>query len=196
MLGRTRRAKPGPTVRGTRVLDGEDLALIQSGVRGLNAPTVQKIRESHHRVARLMAMGLRPYAVAEQSGYSYQRVWLLSKDPAFQELVAKYREDVDGEWRQEVSGYYANANKARDISMRMVLEQLEEADEVGEKLPIRTLAALHGDLADRTGYGKRSTQVNVNLDFAARLDAAVKRSEQAKLEGKVIDIDPFTEAAE
>jgi len=125
-------------------------------------------------------MGLRPFQVAEATGYTLVRISILRKDPAFQDLVARYAADVNDEWKQEVSGYYENLNKVRDITARMMLDQLVDADEVGEILPLRQLAGIHSDAADRTGFGKRSTQVNVNVDFAAQLDRAIQRSRRGE----------------
>ena len=168
--------------------------LVEADLKGLvrgKAPAVRRFRDSHHRVARLFAMGLRSGEVAEATGYSNVRISTLRGDPAFEELVVQYREDVDADWRNEVVDYYANINKARDITARMILDQLVEADDAAEPIPLRTLAGIHGDLADRTGYGKRSTQVNVNVDFAAQLDKAIKRSNGVK----TIDSQPGVSAA-
>lgn len=142
-------------------------------------PQVVKLKDSHHRMARLFAAGLRDFEIAELTGYSPQRVMQLRHSRPMDDLVARYkREVVDEAYRKEVGGYYENAMKARDIAMRQMLDQLEMCDETGEYFPPRTLSAIHADLADRTGYGKRSTQVNVNVDFAAQLDKAIARSRE------------------
>ena len=60
----------------------------------------------------------------------------------------------------------------------MELERLEDADESGEEIPLRTLLALTADAADRIGYPKRSIAISANLGFAAQLDRARKRSER------------------
>src|SRR6266705_2514035 len=73
--------------------------------------------------------------------------------------------------------YYASSVKLRDINQRMLLEEYEELDERGERPPIRTMLAVNADYADRTGFGKRQTNVNINVDFAAQLDRAIKRSQ-------------------
>src|SRR5438046_2040789 len=106
MLGKGRPAKT-PEVIGVRPLTQADLAL----PRG-KAPAVKRFRDSHHRVARLVAMGLRPGAVSIASGYSRVRISILLSDPAFQELVVGYRNDVDQDWREEVVDYYSTVNKA------------------------------------------------------------------------------------
>lgn len=153
---------------------------------------VKRLRESHHRIARLFALGMRGFEVAELTGYTAVRVNQLRQTKPMQELIAYYvREHVNPEYEKEVNGYYQNAVKARDIAMRQILDQLESADETGEYLPTRALAAVHGDLADRTGYGKRSTQVNVNVDFAAQLDRAIARSRgEGVASPKTIDLLP------
>src|SRR6266568_5314010 len=137
-----------PSIERGRSLERADLAAPKG-----REPAVKRFRESHHRVARLFAMGLRPFQVAEATGYTLVRISILRKDPAFQDLVARYAADVNDEWKQEVSGYYENLNKVRDITARMMLDQLVDADEVGEILPLRQLAGIHSDAADRTGFG-------------------------------------------
>jgi hypothetical protein len=57
--------------------------------------TPQKLRDSHHMIARLRASGLRGYQIAERMGYSSVRVNDLLNSPAMEELVAQYRAKVD-----------------------------------------------------------------------------------------------------
>jgi hypothetical protein len=86
-----------------------------------------------------------------------------------------------------VVGYFGLKIKARNMAQRMIVDQMEKAEENGDEIPLRTLLALEADAADRTGYPKRSMAINVNVDFATQLDRAVKRSEKVlKQEGKVI----------
>ena len=59
---------------------------------------------------------------------------------------------------------------------RQISDRLDEADETGESLPIRDLVAVSRDAADRLGLGKKSTVTNLNVDFAAKLEAAIGRS--------------------
>lgn len=141
----------------------------------------KRFRDPHHRVARLIAAGLRPYEVAKKSGYSYGRIRTLTADPTFMELVASYRADVQEAFVESVDDYYELATSNMLKAERQLAEKLDEADEQGELLPTRDLIAISRDAADRFGYGKKQTNLNVNVDFAAKLESARQRS------GRVID---------
>lgn len=142
---------------------------------------VAKFRESHHMVAKLFAAGLRGTEVAAKTGYSESTIAHFHNDPAFQELLSKYR-DLDTqlflEGRDE---FYSLATKNMIQAERQLSDKMDEIDEEGEFLPTRELVSIVADRADRFGYGKRETKFNVNVDFADALQRAIKRS------GKVVD---------
>lgn len=183
MLGRAAIAKP--------IKIGEVRELTQGELRKLTEKRkpqsiVARFRDSHHKLAWLFASGMRPEQIALASGYSMQRVYTLSSDPAFRELVEKKREKVDQN-RAEVLDDFEELIKGNMLKAeRMLADKLDDADETEELLPTRELIAISRDAADRLGYGKKATNVNVNIDFAAKLDRAVARS------SKVIDNQPST----
>lgn len=173
MLGPGRPAKR-PSIDGVREITREEVATTPRS----RAPTVVRLRDTHHMLARLVAMGLRPGEIAMRTGYSLGRVSVMQGDPAFKELVASYRESVDDSWRNSTDEYFESASAVRTVSMRLIRDRLEEA-EPGD-IPLNHLLAIHADTADRTGYPKRKESVNLNVDFAARLEQAVRRSNEAK----------------
>ena len=165
---------------------GRPIPLIASDLERLKETrhvpsTPQRLRDSHHMIARLAAMGLRPVKIAEQVGYSYVRVQSLLNSPAMDELVARYRAKVDDEFVEGADAYFEIATKNMLAAERHIADAIAEADEQGELIPIRTALAISRDAADRFGYGKHQTNVNVNVDFAAQLEKCIKRS------GKTID---------
>lgn len=165
-----------PIVKSVRPLTREDLGLLREPrVKG----AIAKIRDPHHRLARLIAAGIRNSELPMRSGYSAQSIARFRGDPAFQELVSSYREKVLEAYVNGVEDYaemvVGNAMKAE----RMLAEKLESADEDEVSLPVRDLIAISRDAADRFGYGKRNTTVNVNVDFAANLERA--RRAQARV---------------
>jgi hypothetical protein len=162
-----------PAINSVRELTPTDLQNFKPG----RDSTVQKFRDSHHRLARLIALGLKTHEVAEASGYSITHISILKSDPAFQDLVATYRDQVDATYRDEVAEYYANVAANRTAAARLINDALSIA-EPGD-IPLRTLVAIHADAADRTGFGKRQT-VDVNIDFASQLDKAIKRVQELK----------------
>jgi len=147
---------------------------------------VAKFRESHHVVAKLFAAGLKGQDVAARTGYAPNWIAQLHNDPAFQELLAKYR-DLDTqlflEGRDE---FYSLATKNMIQAERQLSDKMDEADESSELLPTRELISIVADRADRFGYGKRGTKFNVNVDFADALQRAIKRSGKT-IEGSVTE---------
>jgi molybdopterin converting factor small subunit len=142
-------------------------------------PTINKIRHSHHQVARLLAEGQRPGQVAAQTGYSNSRISILQSDPTFQELVASYKNEV-----QEIH---------RDLHEKMSVVAMDVLDEIHERLddedlPTPFLLETFSRLADRTGYGPKSTTTNLNIHvgMADRLAEARNRA------AEIIDVTPKT----
>ena len=146
---------------------------------------LDQYRERHHAVARLIAIGATEEHIRRQTGISYKRIAVLTADPSFKELVALYRDDVEKIWNRNVDQYLDLGMGNMIHTEAMIQDQLEEADEAGEKLPLLTLNRLSQDRADRFGYPKTS-QVEHKHDFAALLDRAIERSGKAR-EVKVIE---------
>lgn len=169
MLGPGRR--PGvPGIGQVRELTLDEVM----GPRGKVAP-IQRFRDSHHRMARLFASGLRVGEVAALTGYSVSRVSLFHSSPAFQELIAQKREIEDEVARDEITQYnqliLSNGLKAE----RKLADKLDDDDE-SEEMSVRELISIARDAADRVGLSKRTVQTNFNLDFASLLDKAIERS--------------------
>lgn len=142
---------------------------------------VAKFRESHHLAAKLFAAGLSGNAVAEKLGYGPNWIAQLNNDPAFQELIAKYRNLDTHMFLEARDEFYTQGTHTMMAAMRHTAGHFEEADEAGELVPLNQSQKVMADLADRFGYGKRETKFNVNVDFADALQRAIKRS------GKTID---------
>ena len=172
MIGPGRPAK-SPEVISVRDLTEDEVRAMRPG----KSAAVKAFKDSHHLVARLFAAGLRPGEVAERAGYSGNRISTLLADPSFQNLISEYRREENIAFALTRDDYYDRATRARNIALRLVEDKLADVDP--DDVTIRELMGIHDSLADRTGYGKRSTQVNVNVDFAAQLDRAIKRSASA-----------------
>jgi|HubBroStandDraft_3_1064219.scaffolds.fasta_scaffold00002_13 hypothetical protein len=146
---------------------------------------LDQYRERHHAVARLVAIGATHDHIRRQTGISFKRISILLADPSFKELVTLYRDDVEKIWNRNVDQYLDLGMANMIQTEAMIADQLEEADEAGDKLPLLTLNRLSQDRADRFGYPKTS-QVEHKHDFAALLDRAIERSGKAR-EVKVIE---------
>lgn len=179
-------APPLPEITNLRVLTRADLAVLAEP----RPPTrLKQLRDNHHRIARAVASGLKNWEVAEACGISVGRVDSLRKDPSFLELVAHYRGMLADEWASAdpVVGYLrSNAAKAQ----AMLSDKLDEAAEKGEFLPTRDLLGIAELGLDRTGYGKVNKNVNVNVDFAANLEAARQRARSARSDPRLIEAEP------
>lgn len=165
-----------PKILAVRPLTREDLACL--GDKRPMQGVVKVFRNHHHRIARLAAMGLRTNEILAQAGISMTRWDQLKNDPAFQELVSQYRAKVDEGFADAASELYT-AVAANTINAELLIsEQLEEALDGGEAIPLKTLALISRDGADRIGLPKQklNSNTNVNVDFAAMLEAAAKRS--------------------
>jgi DNA-binding CsgD family transcriptional regulator len=174
----SRRAVVAPVeVSAIRVLSRADLKVL-SIARPINQ--LQNLRDTHHRIARAVASGLSNGEVAATCGISNNRVSVLRADPAFAELVAHYRAILTAEWAEAadpVADYLRqNALKAQ----AMLSDKLDHASEQGEFLPTRDLLGIAELGLDRTGYGKVNKNVNINVDFAAKLEQARRRSDELR----------------
>jgi hypothetical protein len=170
VLGRGRRpGKPG--IGQVRELTREEVL----GSKRSRVPPIQRFRDSHHRMARLFASGLRVSEVAALTGYSVSRVSLFHTSPAFQELIAEKRKIEEEVFRDQITAYndliLSNGLKAE----RKLADKLDDDDEA-EELSVRELISITRDAADRVGLSKRSINFNVNQDFASLLDRAIERS--------------------
>ena len=146
-----------------------------------------RIRDSHHRVARLAASGLRNGDIAARTGYTCARVSQILQSPAMQDLVTKYRERVTEAWVQDIGDDYNMARESWRLAQRLRLDALEAAMDGDREIPLRELNAIAFDGEDRFGTTKKSTNINLNADFAAELEKALSRSNSA--EAKVIQVE-------
>lgn len=141
---------------------------------------LQTLHDNHHRVARALAGGLSLGDTAAICGMSYNRVSTLKSDPSFIQLIAHYRAMITSEWVQQdtvIEFMRTNALKAQ----AMIADKLDDAAEKNEFLPTRDLLGIAELGLDRTGYGKVNKNVNINVDFAAKLEAARNRSSGARV---------------
>lgn len=169
----TGRARRDVTAVQVRELDESDLLLLQDE-KGVKAPPLKRLSDRHHSLARCLASGMEEGNAAIVCGYDSSRVSVLKADPAFQELLAFYRADVTDKYL-DMHGVLAGLSLDAAMELRERLEADMQADDKTVSLPqLMELVKLG---ADRTGFGPQSSQVNVNVDLAGRLQAARERVE-------------------
>ena len=170
-----------PRILAIRPLTQEDLACLrETRVQ----PRVRVFRDTHHRLARLVAAGLRNSEILRITGYSTGRFTTIQNDPAFKELVAQYRGKVDEAFVSGVDEFFETSTSNMLRAERQLEEHLDRSEDEGELIPLKTLLAITSDRADRFGYPKKK-EVNSNhvVDFARDIEARMARSGR----GSVID---------
>ena len=174
-----------PKVLSVRPLTREDMAVLQAPRPPQNRP--KAMREAHHRLARMVAAGFRIEEILRLTGYSYNRLLQLRKDPAFEELITQYRGKVDESWARSLDEFHETSTSNMLRAERMIEQKLDLAEETEELPSLRDLMALTSDRADRFGYSKKSIQRDENLDFAAMMEQIARASGKSN----VIDAKPL-----
>lgn len=140
-------------------------------------PPISHLRYSHHRLAQLLANGVKPYIAARLCNYSAQRVTQLMDDPSFQELMANYKDEVDEVWADFRS-------MASDLSIDMMGRLREMLEEHPERFGPATILEAIKVLADRSGNAPvtKTVSVAVTTDIGDQLLAARARIRDARSE--------------
>lgn len=166
-----------PRISNIRTLSRADLPLL---LEKRPKPTIKSLSDKHHRLARAVASGLPTTEIAAICGITTTRISMLKSDPAFIELIAHYRGMVTADYIRSADSYLEIATANMIKAEAMLGDKLDAAIDNDELLPTRDLIAISRDAADRFGYGKTQKNLNVNVDFAAQLEAARKRSTQVR----------------
>lgn len=164
-LRTTGRASKAVTANLERALDADDIMSLQSE-RGVSAPTVKEFRERHHALARLIAEGKKPGEAAVLQRYSQARMSTLLGDPAFQDLVAHYRELVEDQF---VDFQRKLSELAIDAAGVLQGRLEDNPEDIADAMLLRIVEVG----ADRTGHGpSQKTEVNIKAGLASRLAQA------------------------
>jgi hypothetical protein len=140
------------------------------------APSIKKIRDSHHALARVLATGSSEAEASLITGYSPSRISILKADPQFQDLLEFYRNQA-----KEVTADF-RARMAL-TGMTALAELQERLEEEPEKISTALMKDIVKDLADRTGHVPNSGSkpgVNVNINLSDNMANARARVEAFK----------------
>lgn len=185
-----------PRVLSVRPLTREDLARLHADA-GRVVPRVRVYRETHHRLARLCAAGLRSEEICRITGYSPQRLITLRQDPAFAQLIVEYKSKLDDNWARNPDHRAEIAIENLNRMEQMISDHLDEADESGVKIPWKELIVAIADREDRFGHSKRS-QLNANhtIGFAKGLERAMAvRGQSQVIDARVVPLPTIASSA-
>lgn len=127
---------------------------IVRGALGSQTPALKKIRDVHHRIALLLAQGLKPGEVSGVTGFSPSRISILQNDPSFKELLAFYRE------RQKEIRIDA-LSRLDLLGADVVAELHHRLEEDPEGFSVKNLTDLAAMTLDRTGKGPTTKSVSL-----------------------------------
>lgn len=163
-------------------LGPEDIVALQAhvasgGNMGIKPVDIKALRNTHHRLAQMLAVGVDETVAAKLCNYSISRVSILKADPAFAELLAHYADDVKKEWADFVA-------TAANLSLDFLQELQRKLDETPEAFTPQTILESIKVLADRTGHApvQKTQNVNINLDMGTKLRLARERANAAELQ--------------
>jgi len=151
-----------------RELTLSDLGLLATE-RSIQPTHVQRITDRHHALARCLATGMSATEAGLVTGYTASRISVLRGDPSFEELIAFYR-DVKLEKVRDLN------EKLTDVASEAASILLDRMDLDPDKLGDDFLLDAVKVGADRTGFGPKQTNVNVNVNLGDRMKAARERA--------------------
>jgi hypothetical protein len=112
-------------------------------------PIIQRLRASHHAMARHLAMGKSVKEVALLCSRTPQRVSDLQKDPAFNNLVTYYHEEFTDTVIDQAQTVQETITDIAQMSADAIHDRLEDP-EILKTIPIGELRQLMTAAADRT----------------------------------------------
>jgi hypothetical protein len=140
---------------------------------------LQRVRDHHHRIAFLMALGRRGLEISKQTGFSLDRVLRLRDNPEFCKLVEAYEAKLDkaeGRFDEIEFEEFRAEQKIRAANLQLALEeQQERLVEQPETFSHRDLQELISDTSDRLDMGKTAKHLHGHVNLADNLALARQR---------------------
>jgi len=156
------------------VLDAIDVSdLVEraaSPISTSEAPSIAKLRQIHHEIARLLASGLNETEVAASTGYSISRVSILKQDPSFKELLAYYSQKSE-------EAFIDVRKRLAMLGTDAVAELQDRLDFKPDSLTNTQLIEITKATLDRAGYNPVAKSENVQVlltgDELARMKSKI-----------------------
>lgn len=171
-MGESHTETSGEVISLVKPFSADDLSTLS--VAQPAAPVLKQIRDHHHRLAWMVAKGMRTGEIAKILGMSISRVSILKSDPAFRQLVEAYRKRCDEIEEEEFRDVTAIRAHNEFLALQEVNDRLEHAPET---FSVRDLIDIAADNADRNGNPKlsRTHSTNVSYNLADALAASQRR---------------------
>jgi hypothetical protein len=136
---------------------------------------VLRIRDSHHRIAMLVAKGYAAEEVSAMTGTGLSRIYTLARDPSFKELVRFYL-NADGDVHRDLMV------KMEDIARDAFEELHTRLQEQPDTLTPEFVLDLAKVSADRAGFApvQRTINKSLHMTIGARYDRAESRTTKSK----------------
>lgn len=151
-----------------RELNEGDLDLLANPPpQGQITQPLQRLRHTHHMLARLIAEGRPGVECSMITGYCQSRISILQKDPAFQELVSYYAQQTEAKYLDVHERLAAlGIDTIEELHERLHTEpgkiSTRELMELAELTLDRSVAPPKGG-AKAIGGGAGPVQVNINF---------------------------------
>ena len=127
----------------TRHLNEADIAELWNAQRENTGPKIKALRYNHHVLAKAVASGKSGIECANLTGMSQTYISILKNDPAFQELVSFYAD--------EMNELYVDVHQRMATLGTSILEELTERFEADpDKFTKRELLDMFTAMADRS----------------------------------------------
>jgi hypothetical protein len=127
----------------TRHLNETDIAELWNAQRDNTGPKIKALRYNHHVLAKAVAAGKSGIECANLTGMSQTYISILKNDPAFQELVSFYAD--------EMNELYVDVHQRMATLGTSILEELTERFEADpDKFTKRELLDMFTAMADRS----------------------------------------------
>jgi len=115
----------------------------------VKTPRLAKLRTIHHQMAFMLAGGSKPVDVSRVLGMSASRVYILTEDPAFKELVDTYKSAIV----KDTLDLKARAMALSTLAMDELQDRLLDSP---EEMSPRLLLEIMNSSMDRAGYSPQA----------------------------------------
>lgn len=119
-----------------------------------------KLRDTHHKAAKLMADGRTIAYISLKTGYSPATLYTLRADPAFQELLEFYK-------TQKQEAYIDTHERLASLAQESIGELRDRLADNPDDVKTAELMEMAKLGLDRSGFGPTSTQHTVNASISA-----------------------------